>query len=81
MYEVEAIDMPLITGQRKPSIAPINIEVAPEEEKDDGRLHNLEIRVKAKDAKGKLRKLEVNSRRGYYMTTVIEKEVTASKTQ
>lgn len=30
MYEVEAIDMPLITGQRKPSIAPVNIEVAPE---------------------------------------------------
>ena len=30
MYEVEVIDMPLITGQRKPSIAPINIEVASE---------------------------------------------------
>ena len=30
MYEVEAIDMPLITGQRKPSIAAVNIEVAPE---------------------------------------------------
>lgn len=30
MYEVEAIEMPLITGQRKPSIAPVNIEVAPE---------------------------------------------------
>ena len=52
-----------------------------EEEKDDGRLHNLEIRVKAPDAKGKLRKLEVNSRRGYYMTTATEKETTASKTQ
>jgi VWFA-related protein len=52
-----------------------------EEEKDDGRLHNLEIRVKAKDAKGKLRKLEVNSRQGYYMTTATEKEVTASKAQ
>ncbi|MFN2514001.1 MAG: VWA domain-containing protein, partial [Pyrinomonadaceae bacterium] len=50
-----------------------------EEEKDDGRLHNLEIRVKAPDAKGKLRKLEVNSRRGYYMTTATEKETTASK--
>lgn len=52
-----------------------------EDEKDDGRLHNLEIRVKAPDAKGKLRKLEVNSRRGYYMTTVTEKETTASKAQ
>jgi len=30
MYEVEAIDMLLITGRRKPSIAPVNIEVAPE---------------------------------------------------
>src|SRR5687767_10485668 len=30
MYEVEAIDMPLIPGQRKPSIAPVNFEVAPE---------------------------------------------------
>lgn len=30
MYEVEAIDMPLITGQRKPSIAAITIEVTPE---------------------------------------------------
>jgi VWFA-related protein len=52
-----------------------------EEEKDDGRLHNLEIRVKAPDAKGKLRKLEVSSRQGYYMTTAAEKEVTASKAQ
>ena len=52
-----------------------------EEEKDDGRLHNLEIRVKAPDSKGKLRKLEVNSRRGYYMTTAMDKEVTASKSQ
>ena len=38
-----------------------------EDEKDDGRLHNLEIRVKAKDAKGKTRKLDVNARKGYYM--------------
>jgi VWFA-related protein len=52
-----------------------------EEEKDDGRLHNLEIRVKAPDAKGKLRKLEVSSRRGYYMTTATEKETTASRAQ
>jgi VWFA-related protein len=39
-----------------------------EEEKDDGHLHNLEVRVKAPDAKGKLRKLEVSARRGYYMS-------------
>lgn len=38
-----------------------------EDEKDDGRLHNLEVRVKAEDAKGKTRKLNVSSRQGYYM--------------
>jgi VWFA-related protein len=37
-----------------------------EEEKDDGRMHELAVRVKALDAKGKQRKLEVSSRRGYY---------------
>jgi hypothetical protein len=52
-----------------------------EDEKDDGRLHNLEIRVKATDAKGKTRKLEVNSRQGYYMTTATQKETTAAKAQ
>jgi VWFA-related protein len=52
-----------------------------ESEKDDGRLHNLEVRVKAKDAKGKVRKLEVSSRRGYYMSETTEKEATASKAQ
>jgi VWFA-related protein len=52
-----------------------------EDEKDDGRLHNLEIRVKATDAKGKTRKLEVNARRGYYMTTAAPKETTAAKAQ
>jgi len=45
-----------------------------ESEKDDGRLHNLEVRVKAQDAKGKVRKLEVSSRRGYYMPETTEKE-------
>jgi VWFA-related protein len=45
-----------------------------ETEKDDGRLHNLEVRVKAPDAKGKLRKLEVSSRQGYYMSETGEKE-------
>jgi VWFA-related protein len=38
-----------------------------EQEKDDGRMHELALRVKATDAKGKQRKLEVSSRRGYYM--------------
>jgi len=38
-----------------------------EDEKDDGRMHELAVRVKALDAKGKQRKLEVSSRRGYYM--------------
>jgi len=54
-----------------------------ETEKDDGRLHNLEVRVKAPDAKGKLRKLEVSSRRGYYMSEMgeKEKEATAAKAQ
>ena len=38
-----------------------------EDEKDDGRMHELSLRVKAQDAKGKTRKLEVSSRRGYFM--------------
>jgi VWFA-related protein len=38
-----------------------------EDEKDDGRMHELAIRVKALDAKGKPRKLQVSSRRGYYL--------------
>ena len=53
-----------------------------ESEKDDGKLHNLEVLVKAPDAKGKLRKLEVSSRRGYYMAETGDKdakEATASK--
>lgn len=41
-----------------------------EDEKDNGQLHQLEVRVKAPDAKGKLRKLEVSARRGYYMSEV-----------
>ncbi len=48
-----------------------------EDEKDDGHLHNLEVKVKAPDAKGKLRKLEVSSRRGYYMSETTGKEATA----
>ncbi len=45
-----------------------------EDETDDGRLHSLEVRVKAKDEKGKNRKLLVSSRQGYYMSTAMPKE-------
>jgi VWFA-related protein len=45
-----------------------------ENENDDGRLHNLEVRVKAQDEKGKKRKLAVSSRQGYYMSTAVPKE-------
>ena len=38
-----------------------------ENETDDGRMHQLEVRVKAEDDKGKKRKLLVTSRQGYYM--------------
>jgi len=50
-----------------------------EQEKDDGRLHNLDVRVKAPDAKGKVRKLDVSSRRGYYVPSSSDKETTAEK--
>lgn len=51
-----------------------------EGEKDDGRLHNLEVRVKAVDQKGKTRKLEVSTRKGYYMseTPQVERKVSES---
>jgi VWFA-related protein len=39
-----------------------------ETESDDGRMHPLEVRVRARDAKGKERKLEVKARRGYYLS-------------
>ncbi len=45
-----------------------------EDEPDNGRLHNLDVRVKAKDAKGKTRKLEVSTRRGYYLSDAAAKE-------
>lgn len=51
-----------------------------ESEVDDGHMHNLEVRVKAKDDKGKNRKLEVSSRQGYYMSSTVPKEA-AAKTQ
>ena len=50
-----------------------------EDEKDDGRLHSLEVRVKAEDAKGKTRKLNVSSRQGYYLT-VDDKETAKTRT-
>ncbi|HET6980138.1 MAG TPA: VWA domain-containing protein [Pyrinomonadaceae bacterium] len=45
-----------------------------EDESDDGRMHNLEVRVKAQDQKGKSRKLQVSSRQGYYMSSTAPKE-------
>ncbi len=48
-----------------------------ESEKDDGRMHNLDVRVKAQDVKGKLRKLEVSARKGYYMPTTDSHEAKA----
>jgi VWFA-related protein len=48
-----------------------------ENETDDGRMHNLEVRVKAKDEKGKNRKLLVSSRQGYYMSSTVPKEAAA----
>ena len=45
-----------------------------ESEVDDGRMHSLEVRVQAKDDKGKKRKLLVNSRQGYYMSSAMPKE-------
>jgi len=48
-----------------------------EDEVDDGRMHNLEVRVKAQDPKGKTRKLLVSSRQGYYMSSTVPKEAAA----
>ena len=38
-----------------------------ESEQDDGKMHKLEVRVKARDSKGKDRKLVARARRGYYL--------------
>jgi len=48
-----------------------------ENEIDDGRMHSLEVRVKAQDEKGKTRKLQVSSRQGYYMSSTIPKDAAA----
>ena len=45
-----------------------------ENENDDGRMHNLEVRVNAKDEKGKPRKLQISSRQGYYMSSTTPKD-------
>jgi len=48
-----------------------------EDEIDDGRMHSLEVRVKAQDEKGKNRKLQVSSRQGYYMSSTLPKDAAA----
>lgn len=48
-----------------------------EDEIDDGRMHSLEVRVKAPDEKGKTRKLQVSSRQGYYMSSTIPRDAAA----
>jgi VWFA-related protein len=50
-----------------------------EDEKDDGRLHELVLRVKATDAKGKQRRIDVSSRRGYYMPKSDAEQAAASR--
>jgi VWFA-related protein len=54
-------------------------------ETDDGKLHPLEVRIHAKDVKGKDRKLETKARRGYFRPTVSKqqeaKKDAASKTE
>jgi VWFA-related protein len=50
-----------------------------EEEKDDGRMHQLEVRVKAQDVKGKTSRLKVSARQGYFVPTNDSKESTAEK--
>lgn len=52
-----------------------------EEEKDDGRMHELDVRVKAADAKGKTRKLLVSARQGYYMPTTPANQATTAQAQ
>jgi VWFA-related protein len=52
-----------------------------ENETDDGRMHSLEVRVQAKDEKGKKRKLIVSSRQGYYMSSATPRETATTKAQ
>jgi len=46
-----------------------------ENERDDGRMHKLEVRTRVRDSKGKERKLMVRARRGYYIPKVEEMPV------
>ncbi len=41
-------------------------------EPDDGRMHRLEVKVKARDERSRGRKLMVNARRGYYLRQVLK---------
>jgi hypothetical protein len=50
-----------------------------EDEKDDGRMHELAVRVKAIDEKGKERRLEVSSRRGYFVPKSDSEQAAATK--
>ena len=50
-----------------------------EQEKDDGHMHELSLRVKAIDVKGKQRKLEVSSRRGYFLLKSDSDQAAANK--
>lgn len=50
-----------------------------EQDQRDGRLHHLDVRVKARDEKGKDRKLLVNARKAYYAPQINEKEASAAK--
>lgn len=50
-----------------------------ENESDDGRMHSLQVKVKAKDEKGKDRRILVSSRQGYYMSTASSPESSAAK--
>jgi len=49
-----------------------------ENEIDDGRMHALEVRVNAKDEKGRNRKLLISSRQGYYMSSLAPKDATSA---
>ena len=49
-----------------------------ENEIDDGRMHALEVRVNAKDEKGRNRKVLISSRQGYYMSSLAPKDATSA---
>jgi VWFA-related protein len=50
-----------------------------EQEKDDGHMHELALRVNATDVKGKQRKLEISSRRGYFLVKSDGDQAAANK--